>query len=437
MTLLEILRNQTFWMMDRLKGGLVFQGLNILERIEGGRLTEEEVAVYQQEQIEKLLRHCRQTVPAYKDIKDIDLKAWPIVNKAILKEGGVAYHSIIFNKNDLFTMATSGSTGTPFISYQDLGKKKHVNAEVLFYNGKIDYKIGKRIIYFRSVVNEVAKSPLQQFMQNIYLLDCQDLSDSGIVQKLRKIKKLSTGCGAMILSYSSTLDAFRKYFDKYGLKEAEGCNIYGIVAGSEMLHDVTRIAMEKAFNCKCVSRYANEENGFIGQDSVQPNIFIHNRANYFIEILKLTVDEPAAIGETGRVIITDLYNYAMPMVRYDTGYVAAWYEVVENGVKRKAIGSFGGRIVDMIFDCNGNLVSPHSITNKMWKVQNIKQFQFIQKTKTSFLMRINTENSIDEVSLLNVLHSIVGENAEIKIEYCHEIPVLASGKRRYIVNEMR
>ena len=80
MTLLEILRNQTFWMMDRLKGGLVFQGLNILERIEGGRLTEEEVAVYQQEQIEKLLRHCRQTVPAYKDIKDIDLKAWPIVN---------------------------------------------------------------------------------------------------------------------------------------------------------------------------------------------------------------------------------------------------------------------------------------------------------------------------------------------------------------------
>jgi phenylacetate-CoA ligase len=188
MTLLEILRNQTFWMMDRLKGGLVFQGLNILERIEGGRLTEEEVAVYQQEQIEKLLRHCRQTVPAYKDIKDIDLKAWPIVNKAILKEGGVAYHSIIFNKNDLFTMATSGSTGTPFISYQDLGKKKHVNAEVLFYNGKIDYKIGKRIIYFRSVVNEVAKSPLQQFMQNIYLLDCQDLSDSGIVQKLRKIK---------------------------------------------------------------------------------------------------------------------------------------------------------------------------------------------------------------------------------------------------------
>lgn len=77
-------------------------------------------------------------------------------------------------------MTTSGSTGTPFTSWQDIGKKRHVNAEVLHYNGKIGYEIGRRIIYFRSVVNEVAKSPLQQMMQNICLIDCTDLGDDGI-----------------------------------------------------------------------------------------------------------------------------------------------------------------------------------------------------------------------------------------------------------------
>ena len=128
----------------------------------------------------------------------------------------------------------------------------------------------------------------------------------------------------MVLSYASTLDAFRKYFQKYGADEAKGCKVYGIVSGSELLQDITRDSLEKAFGCKVVSRYANEENGFLGQDDVDNNVFIPNRADYYYEILKLTSDEPAAKGEVGRIVVTDLYNYAMPFVRYDTGDVGAW-----------------------------------------------------------------------------------------------------------------
>lgn len=240
----------------------------------------------------------------------------------------------------------------------------------------------------------------------------------------------------MILGYASTLDAFRRYFEKYGFAEAEGCNIYGIVSGSEMLHDITRETLRKAFGCKVVSRYANEENGFIGQDGEENNVFIHNRANYYIEILKLNSDKPTAEGEVGRVVITDLYNYAMPMVRYDTGDVGAWQEVTVNGVRRKAIGQFGGRKVDMIFDCAGNPISPHAITNNMWKYKEIRQFQFIQLDTDKYLFKINTDSVIDEKSLISTCRMIVGEKAIIDIEYCNDIPVLASGKRRYIVNKM-
>lgn len=437
MNVLEFLRNRIFWMIDSLSGGgKISKNLSLLRMVEDGKMSEDEVFGYQMEQVRKLLLHCQQTVPAYRAMLSTDISSWPVVNKSVLKKGGDKYRSSAFAGEKLYEMSTSGSTGTPFTSYQDFDKKKHVNAEVLFYNGKINYKVGRRIIYFRSVVNEVAKSPFQQFLQNICLLDCQDLSDDGIAQKLQQIKKLSASCGAMILSYSSTLDAFRKYFDKHGYENAEGCNIYGVVAGSEMLQDITRASIEKAFNCICVSRYANEENGFIGQDTTKQNVFVHNRANYYIEILKIGSNEPVVIGEVGRVVITDLYNYAMPMIRYDTGDVGAWYEVVENDVKRKAIGSFGGRIVDMIFDCKGNQISPHSITNSMWEFKDIKQFQFIQKSKNSYLIKVNTEHVIDEVHLLNVLYKVVGLDAEITVEYCNEIPVLASGKRRYIVNEM-
>lgn len=66
-----------------------------------------------------------------------------------------------------------------------------------------------------------------------------------------------------------------------------------MVAGSEMLYDSTRKSMEKAFNCKCVSRYANEENGFLGQDYTENNVFLVDRADYYIEILKFDSDEKA------------------------------------------------------------------------------------------------------------------------------------------------
>lgn len=437
MTFLEFCRNKAYWAMDAAKGGKVRKALDLLEQIEDGKMNDTEVKDYQQDQVKKLLEHTINSVPYYSNLASLNLEDWPVVTKATIKNSQDKFFSSKYNRAELIEMSTSGSTGTPFRCYQNADKKRHVNAEVLFYNGQIDYKIGRKIIYFRSIVGEVQKNALQQFSQNICLLDCTDLSDEGIAKKLEIIRKQSRHGGAMMMGYCSTLDAFRRYFQKYGTDKAKGCNIYGIVGGSEIFHDITRDVLEEAFHCKCVSRYSNEENGFIGQDAEERNVFIPNRANYYVEILKLDSDEPVAEGEVGRVVITDLYNYAMPMVRYDTGDVGAWKEVMHKGKMRRAIGSFSGRVVDMIFDCSGNQISPHAITNLMWSYQGVQQYQFIQKGTTCYTMRINAGDcKLDEKAIIQDLKHKIGEEATVIIEYTNEIPVLASGKRRYIKNEM-
>lgn len=438
MKFLEFCRNKSFWLMDLLRGGHIRKAYEIIEKCDKGIWSDKEIETYQKNAIDKLLDHAKKTVPAYYNQKLSELSQWPVVSKVVLKENIDKHISKIFNREDLIVMSTSGSTGTPFRCYQDVIKKRHVNAEVLYYNGLVDFKIGRRIIYFRSIVSEVSKSRLTQFLQNIRLIDCQSLSDEKIRKKLREIRYYSKNGGGMILSYASTLDGFRKYFQKYGYKDAQECNVYGIVSGSEMLQDITRETLEKAFNCKVVSRYANEENGFLGQDDIVNNVFIPNRADYYYEILKLSSDDPAAIGEVGRIVVTDLYNYAMPFVRYDTGDVGAWVEIEHCGKKVKAIGNFGGRVVDMIFDTEGHPMSPHIITNNMWEYQEIKQYQFIQRECKQYVMKINVENAefTQENSLRKALLHIVGQDADIRFEYCDDIPILASGKRRYIVNEM-
>ena len=434
MKLLEFARGSVFWILDALKGGKVKSALTTLHNCEDGIWSEEKIKEYQMEQVQRLLTHAKSTVPFYRYQTSTDLRDWPVVNKNVLRSSGDAVLSSQYTKDSLIAMSTSGSTGTPFTCWQNVDKKKHVNAETLYYNGKTGFAIGRRIIYLRSVVAETQKSAFQQFSQNIYLLDCTDLSDKGIEEKLEYIRKHTSHCGAMMMGYSSTLDAFRKYFEKNGYDNAKGCNLYGIVGGSPMLYDETRAAMEKAFGCRCYSRYANEENGFLGQDDKENNVFLMNRADYFTEVLMLDSDEPAQLGEIGRIVITDLWNYAMPMIRYDTGDVGAW--VRYQGTERLAIGNFGGRSVDMIFNAAGETVSPHSISTAMWAYKNVQQYQFAQIGKGQYEMRLNAVSAVNEEQLIADLKKVVGEEATIALKYYDEIPVLASGKRRYIVNEV-
>ncbi len=438
MTFLELCRNKAFWAIDALNGGKVKKALDIIEKCDKGIWSEDEIDAYQHRAIENLLNHARGTVKAYNNQETLNLNDWPVVRKTDLKDNVDDHISNRYNKNHLFVMSTSGSTGTPFRSYQDVGKKRHVNAEVLYYNGLVDFKIGRKIIYLRSLNSETIKSRLTQFAQNIRLIDCAELGENVIKARLDEIRKHSSKGGCMLLGYASTLDAFRKYFQKFGYEDAEGCNVYGIVSGSEMLQDITRSVLEKSFKCKVVSRYSNEENGFFGQDDVDNNFFIINRADYYYEILKFDSDLPADDGEVGRIVVTDLYNYAMPFIRYDTGDVGAWCEATHWGKKVRAIGNFGGRVVDMLFDTKGNMVSPHSITNMMWKYQGVQQFQFVQKSDNKYVINLNVEiNSFTQEKLLcEEIKGVFGNDAIISVEYCNEIPVLASGKRRYIVNEM-
>ena len=74
----------------------------------------------------------------------------------------------------------------------------------------------------------------------------------------------------------------------------------------------------------------------------------------------------------------------------------------------------------------------------MWDYPEIRQFQFVQYDKGAYRLVLNIGKSIiDEKLILEALKAIVGELAQINIEYVDEIPVLHSGKRRYIANEWR
>ena len=88
---------------------------------------------------------------------------------------------------------------------------------------------------------------------------------------------------------------------------------------SESFPDDARQGIKDLFGCPVISRYSNQECGLISQQCKLGTEYHINTASFYVEILDLEKDISVEDGKLGRIVVTDLYNKAMPMIRYDTG----------------------------------------------------------------------------------------------------------------------
>ena len=210
------------------------------------------------------------------------------------------------------------------------------------------------------------------------------------------------------------------------------CNVQSIIAMSEPLPDFIKEKMTYYFNCPTVSRYSNVENGIIAQQMPYENTFTINWASYYVELLDLEEDKPAEKGELGRIVITDLYNRATPMIRYDTGDIGVLEFPTNDLPKFKRIE---GRITDILTNTQGDSVNPFILFNSLGDYPELNQVQLIQKDST-YTFKINTEEHPfkREKEFINKFTPFLGKGADVRIDYVKEIPNLNSGKRKMIIN---
>jgi len=180
-----------------------------------------------------------------------------------------------------------------------------------------------------------------------------------------------------------------------------------------------------------LSRYSNNENGILAQeDRNVTSKFIINSASYYIEIFDLNKDIPISPGKSGRIVVTDLHNYAMPLIRYDTGDIGTM-QLDDNNMPY--LQSIAGRKLDLIYDTKGNIVPSH-VSYKLCKYGDYKQFQLVQYGEKEYLIKLNTDKKVDECVMIAEYKEYFGQDASITIEYVDEIPLLSSGKRKEVLN---
>jgi len=431
------MRDKIFWFQDFLRGKKVTNHYEQIKLI----IENKDTAVtkkIQETNLNDLLSYAVDNTDFYKSYKDFtSLQDFPVVNKNIIREDYSQFISKQHNPESLYKVTTSGSTGTPFTAYQDGIKRARHTADNIIFNEKAKLRLGDKLYYFR-IWNKInQKGRFKKYMQNIVECDAGVFTKDALEQLLNQLRE--DVASKSMLAYSSTYEALATKIAEYNLS-TEGIQMTSIITMSERLPEHSKEALRTMFCCPVVSRYSNMENGFIAQQCLEENNEYHiNTASFHIEILQFNNDRQVEQGEMGRIVVTDLFNFGMPIIRYDTGDVAIMNDSSSCEWNTAVFSKVFGRKVDFIFSTDDNIISPHVITNTMWKYPDIQQFQFVQKGKTNYLLKLNSAELSKslEKEIVTDFRSYLGNNAEIKFEYVNEIPVLNSGKRKKIVNEYR
>lgn len=128
-----------------------------------------------------------------------------------------------------------------------------------------------------------------------------------------------------------------------------------------MLQPTTKNGLKKILNCNVISRYSNEEQGILGQARNNDERYYLNHASYYFEFLKLDSDKKAEPGEICRIVVTDLFNYAFPMIRYDTGDTGIYNSENNDSNGFPVLSKIYGRLLDLVYDTKGTTIHPMTL----------------------------------------------------------------------------
>ena len=429
MILDERLRWMGFWMLDKTKGGKIREYYDQIRYAwkEGSSVEETE------KRIQDLISHAVKTTDFYKDYpEDISLKDLPVVNKDTFRQQYDCFVSSTYkDATDNRVMCTSGSTGTPLRMIQNRDKIRHNTAGGIFLGAAAGYYIGMKEAFIRVWVNNVKKSKFQLIQENMIMMDSSRMDEQALAEMFHTIEKKKVKC---LVGYSSALGELSDYIRRSG-RDCSNCSVRAIIPISETMPEPVRRTLEKQFGCPVRAWYSNEENGIMGLQNEKDEGYRIDTETYYYEILKMDSDEPADPGELGRIVITDLFNYAFPILRYDNGDTAVAVRKEKNGRFKLYLSELYGRRSDLIYDCKGNAVTPYIITNNLWDIEGVKQYRFIQEDVKDYTIWLNGDPAkMDQEEILGRIRPYLGDEARIKVEIVDEIPVLASGKRKYIEN---
>lgn len=200
----------------------------------------------------------------------------------------------------------------------------------------------------------------------------------------------------------------------------------------ETVTDSFRERLAEAGSAPVVDCYSTEEFGYVALQCPDVPENYHIMAETLIVEIIDDDGQPAGIGENGRVVVTDLHNFAMPLIRYATGDHATAGGPCACGRGLPTLRRVLGRTRNMIVKPDGTRHWPLTGFRQFREIAPIRQYQFRQHSLHRMEVRLVTERALtgaEEAMLKAHLHEKLRHGFEIEFVYFEgRLPTGKNGK---------
>ena len=432
-------------LVDRARGAPFERHLNELDCAQN--LTSEELRDWQRKRLYDLLCHARDTTRFYRPLIPTSfspadswevLSGLPIVSKGTIDADSDALFSRTFSRARSWAGATSGTTGLSVAFWMDRYRRSRVLAELAYFGRWAGYEIGVRHMFLRPAFPDPPKSALHLWPKNQILVDTGRLDNT----RLDAIVGLLTDSRAKVLfGYPWTLQALAAHIHRSRQGDSPPpADLRSIIAVGGALPRESRMDIEEALGCPVFERYSASETGTIAGECEMHRLHL-NIGSLYAELMPHETIRISASGEPRTLILTDLFNYAMPFLRYNMKDVV----VLDDGPctcgrSSPLIGAVYGRTMDQITSPEGEWVDPMCFGNLLRNIPSIRRFQFVQETLNSYVVRVVPCDGFGSQTVSEIVQRhrrFLGPSANIQVLPVDEIPALPSGKRPLVISNLR
>lgn len=423
--------------------------LYYLQRIEVSRcLPMEQVRRIQLARLQHLVKYAYENTDYYRELFDTydfklgdttslaDLQQLPLLTKDDLRAHRDLMVSRVIPREKLTVKKTSGSTGIYVELYVDEESTQWKRAVTVSYDRWAGWDIGERVGAIWG--NPECYQNWRAYLRNLLLtrhipLDTLKMDPATMRQYHATLLRKKP---AILFGHAHSLFLFAQFMEQNGLS---GIRPKGIISTAMVLHPFERQTIERVFGCRVTNRYGCEEVSLIACECPHGNMHL-NCDTLIVECIR--DGKPVAPGEPGAIVVTDLTNYGMPMIRYKVGDVGILSHKTSCpcGCTYPILESLEGRVADYVVTPDGSYISGISLTeNFAMQLPGIKQLQIVQEQIDQLMFRI-VKGELFSDQTLRDLDQLAKERfssrMHYQVEYVDSIQSESSGKYRFCISKL-
>jgi phenylacetate-CoA ligase len=363
-----------------------------------------------------------------------DLHRLPLLTKDDIRERGDGLYSDEYRREDLVEAKTGGSTGTALRIHADERCQALRNAAAMRSDGWAGWRAGMPVAALWGnppVFNAVRPWLRNALYDRLTFLDTMNLTPDTMTRFFHDCERRSP---YVLYGHAHSLYIYAAFLKDAGLKPAMPS---GIIATSMMLLDPERRVIEEVFAIPVSNRYGCEEVGLIASECERHHGMHLNVEHVYVEFLD-DDGRPVAEGEEGNIVVTDLVNKGMPLIRYalgDRGVPTT--RMCKCGRGLPLIERVTGRVADFLVRADGSRVAGISLIERtLTLIDGIKQMQIVQQAVDDIVLNVVPGQGFGastEARLREEFAIAFGPTLRVQIVRVTEIPRLRSGKYRFSI----